>query len=426
MSAGHARLPLAQDRRLPQRDRLLDPTLMAQIFSQKLKLDGSASIRACQLIRVTYHPGRSIRVAYRVKVAQQQFVIAGRGYPDGVETGSYERESTGSGEGSESQPIVWPEARSLFWIFPKDRKIAHLDLLASPERLKSEISGRWIRSELVSYAPEKCATACCFDKVGEILAYAKIYANDQTETCFRTYAALAHAELKSTELAFPQVACHSPQHDLLLLWPMKGRRLADVEAPDLERGLRKFGAALGCLHKLSAPGHLRQFARTDPQHLRKAAQTIGTVRPELADSVQSISEQLSLTHDSSEKPAFLHGDVHTKNGILLGNRMGLIDLDQAALGSPAADVGSFLAALRYERLIGGCSPSRERHLAQMFLDGYATRSPIPETDRLRWHTAAALVAERAMRAVTRFRAPGLLCLPQLINEAQDVLTKAAA
>src|SRR3954453_15162535 len=98
MSAGHATVPLAPDRRLPQRDQLLDPALMAQIFSRKLKLDGSANIRGCQIIRVTYHPGKSIRVAYRVKVAQQQFVIAGRGYPDRMETAVYERESTGAGE----------------------------------------------------------------------------------------------------------------------------------------------------------------------------------------------------------------------------------------------------------------------------------------------------------------------------------------
>jgi Ser/Thr protein kinase RdoA (MazF antagonist) len=118
--------------------------------------------------------------------------------------------------------------------------------------------------------------------------------------------------------------------------------------------------------------------------------------------------------------------VHAKNGILQGNCVAIIDFDQAAFGSPAADLGSLLAALRYERLTGGLFESRERSLAQAFLDGYATRCRLPETHSLRWHTAAALLAERTLRAVTRFRTRGLLHMPELLKEARRVLTRAAA
>jgi len=40
---------------------------------------------------------------------------------------------------------------------------------------------------------------------------------------------------------------------------------------------------------------------------------------------------------------------------------------------------------------------------------------------LSWHTAAALLAERALRAVNRIRPEGLCCLCELLSEARVIL-----
>jgi hypothetical protein len=424
MMAGNPALALTQDRRLLQRDRLLDTAFMARIFSHKLGPGGPSIIECCQVIRVAYRPGNSLRVAYRVQAEKQQFLVTGRALPEGADIAAYERESTVAREGCPSGPVVCRETRSLFWIFPSDRKITHLGLLTDPQRLASELGRRWVRCELVAYAPEKCATARCLNEQGDVLAYIKVYADARSETCAQTYLALAQSN--GPGAVFPKMGGHLPQHHILLFEPLHGPRIADLQPRDMEPGFRKLGVALGCLHQITAPPHLQEFQRTQPEHLRRAAATISFVRPELGDLAWSVCEQLCQTRDSGEGRAFLHGDVHAKNGILLGEHVAIIDLDQAALGLPAADLGSLLAALRYERLTGGLSQSREFRLAQAFLDGYATCSPLPETDSLRWHTAAALLAERTMRAVTRLRAPGLLHLPELLNEARHVLTRAAA
>jgi Ser/Thr protein kinase RdoA (MazF antagonist) len=400
---------MVQDRRLLQRDRLLDPVFMARIFSDKLGPRRASNIERCQVIRVTYHPGKSLRVAYRVHAEKHQFVIACRAWPEGVDI-------TARG-GGPSRPVVCQETGSLFWIFPNDRRIAHLGLLTDPRRLASELGRQWVGCELVAYTPEKCATARCVNAQGDVSAYVKIYADARSETCSRTYLALARASAKCPDLVFPKLIGYSLQHRLLLFEPLDGPRIADLRACDTELGFRKLGVALGCLHQIAAPPHLQEFQRTQPEQLRRAAATIGFVRPELEELAASVCEQLCQTRDSSERRTFLHGDVHAKNGILLGNRVAIIDFDQAACGPPAADLGSFLAALRYERIAGDLSEPRERRLAQAFLDGYATRSQLPGTDSLRWHTAAALLAERTLRAVTRFRARGLARLPELLNEA---------
>ena len=53
------------------------------------------------------------------------------------------------------------------------------------------------------------------------------------------------------------------------------------------------------------------------------------------------------------RSVLVHGDLHLKNALLAGDRLSLLDLDQAGVGHPAADLGSLLAALAAARLAGG-------------------------------------------------------------------------
>jgi Ser/Thr protein kinase RdoA (MazF antagonist) len=139
---------------------------------------------------------------------------------------------------------------------------------------------------------------------------------------------------------------------------------------------------------------------------------------ELCDQLCSKKKQLS------EESVCLHGDVHPKNGILLEKGAALIDLDQASVGPPAADLGSLLAALRYERHIGLLTEPAECSLVNAFLTGYQQFGMLPDPESLRWHVAAALFSERAFRAVSRIRYHGLQVLPELLNDAQRLLGKA--
>jgi Ser/Thr protein kinase RdoA (MazF antagonist) len=105
----------------------------------------------------------------------------------------------------------------------------------------------------------------------------------------------------------------------------------------------------------------------------------------------------------------------------LENGVALIDLDQASVGPPAADLGSLLAALCYERHIGLLTGPNERALADVFLTGYQQFGMLPGPESLRWHMAAGLFAERAFRAVSRIRLRGLQCLPELLMDAMRLL-----
>ena len=410
---------------LPQRDLLLDPDYMAALFSRELGAHGPIVVDGCEHLRTTYHAGESLRVAYRVKAGEQSCVVAGRAFPDGGSRKCFEQQAAGRAECKPFRPVFHhAETESVFWTFPNDRKIANLrQLVEIPRELAELFTPRWNKSSVVAYAPENCATAQCFNEQGDLLAYAKVYASDHNQTCFSTYAALTHsAENQRVEVYFPKVMYHSTQHHILILQALSGRRIADVKGREIYGAFSRLGGALSGLHSLPVPAHLSDFPRFTESHMRLAASSIGLVRPELAQLALELCDQLcSKKKKQSEPNVCLHGDVHPKNGILLEKGTALIDLDQASVGPAAADLGSLLAALRYERHIGLLTESAERTLADVFLTGYQQSGTLPESESLRWHMAAALFAERAFRAVSRIRLLGLQCLPELLMDAKQLL-----
>ena len=84
-------------------------------------------------------------------------------------------------------------------------------------------------------------------------------------------------------------------------------------------------------------------------------------------------------------------------------------------------MGSYLSLLRYEHLIGGLGAATERARATAFLTGYARRRPLPTPSALHWHTAAALLAEQATRAVRQIRPAALARLDLLLGDASRLL-----
>src|SRR6185369_16618213 len=126
------------------------------------------------------------------------------------------------------------------------------------------------------------------------------------------------------------------------------------------------------------------------------------------------------THGAGE-PVFLHGDVHPKNFLLAGERLCLLDLDQATIGVAAVDLGSVIAGLHCDACTGSLTWREASSLTRAVLAGYGPLNRFETLESLRWHVAAALLHERALRAVTRIRPLVLQKLPQLLRIAEAVL-----
>ncbi|HET6977076.1 MAG TPA: heparinase II/III family protein [Pyrinomonadaceae bacterium] len=355
---------LAPDSNLPQRDQLLDEAAMARHFAA----------RECRLLRTKYRPGVSLRTLYEVSDGQKTFRVAARAYPNGTS----------------------------FWNFPADKKIRNLSLLENiPEELSNINGRRWTRSRIVAHAPEKSVTAQCLAEDDAVLAYAKIYAGDEGETIFNIYNYLNQK---------PRALSYSIDHHLLLLEPVAGTPLNTVAVTEREEAFRLLGIALKKLHRITPPDFLSRHRESTPESLLRTAETIGAARPDVSDRAQQLAEALIAAHQTNNSKVLLHGDPHPKNVLLSGQQLSLLDLDQAALGSPMLDVASVIAGIQYDCCIGSISKNQLRTLTEAFLDGYG-----PVDDSLRWHVAAALFEERALRTITRVRRDGLRKLPELLD-----------
>src|SRR5678815_2233305 len=155
---------LAVDPALPQRDLLLDETLMTGYLSHLIKY----GIEDCERLRTKYRVGTSLRVLYHLRGRGRSYRIAARAFP---------RTRRVANHSSSSVEINAPELNATFWIFPHDKKIKNLAVLDNiPDELR-DIEGRtWTTSRIVAHAPEKSVTAQCLDDNEQVIAYAKIYA----------------------------------------------------------------------------------------------------------------------------------------------------------------------------------------------------------------------------------------------------------
>jgi tRNA A-37 threonylcarbamoyl transferase component Bud32 len=425
MRAEHSTVSLAHDPRLPQRDLLLDEREVARRLSASLGLKGRLQVSSCERVRAKYRVGDSLRVLHRVGVEGRDYTVAARAFQAGKSGRAYERASRAAVECAPLRPVLHDaELETVFWTFPNDRKLSGLGLLRdAPSELARLFAPEWTHSRVVAYAPEKCATAQCLDDESRVVAYAKVYAGDEGRRVYETYGELGRQlSSGSAALMLPRALAYDDARRTLLLEAVEGSRVADLGAEELPRGYYRLGAALAALHALRAPEGLPAFERLTPARVKQSALVVGAARPDVRREASLLVEELMRRFEPSDGARVcLHGDVHPKNAVARRGVFTLIDLDQCAAGDAAADLGSLLAGLVYGDITAGASQSSAKSLGEAFLSGYASVRALPSAGSLRWHTAAALLAERALRAVNRVRPEGLARLRELLAAASDVL-----
>lgn len=365
---------LAFDKELPNRNELLD----AELMSKQIGGVFNFIVTNCEILRAKYQVNHSLRVLYKVVANEKEHFVSARIY---AKTQTTE-----------------------FHIFPNDRKIKNLNVL---------------KGNLVAYAPEKCATAECCDANGEIYGYAKLYAEKEWETGKRVCTFL----MENSENNFPKLLAFDEKNRFLILEAVKGKRLADLDKVLITKAFRLFGKAVAEFHGISTSIKLPEFSRLSPNRVRIALQIISSSRPDCKNQAEKLAEKLLETYSfATEKQVVLHGDVHPKNGILRddGSLM-LIDFDQLSYGNPAAEIGSFLAGLHYKEIIGLDSCEERRQFCEAFLQGYSEIRNLPSQKSLNWHTAAALLTERASRSISRIRVEGLQNFPNILETSEQIL-----
>ncbi|MEA2271192.1 MAG: hypothetical protein QOC64_3802 [Solirubrobacteraceae bacterium] len=422
---------LAADAGVPGRDVLLDEREMSGRLARLLGAGGPLRIDRYERRRVKYKIGDSLRILHALHIDGAPHLVASRTFAGGRSELVYERARRSARRAGPLRGVAHDaELESVFWAFPNDRKITALAALTPATDRVSSLLGRPIdRTVLAAYAPEKSATAACMQRGSDgPVAYAKAFADpEEAAVSLRVHADLS-AQLGEDDraLRLPAVLAYSHDARMLVVEAVHGRRIDLLRGAGREHGMRRFGAALATLHDLPVPRGLPAFVRLEPASQARAADLIARARPDVAAAAGRLTGELARRPPAADgPPVCLHGDVHLKNALIQGERVALIDLDQAGVGPAAADLGSAVAGLRYDALLSG-DAHRGRSLERSLLGGYASRRALPSAETLRWHVAAALLCERALRAVNRIRLDGLALLPAVLAEARAGLHDGAS
>jgi Ser/Thr protein kinase RdoA (MazF antagonist) len=308
------------------------------------------------------------------------------------------------------EPVIpLPEHRIVLFAHPNDRRLHGLELLHQEKALKaflhSHLKGKSLATgevvwTVVRYKPEQRAVVRCHIKSSgahDIVApktyYLRIFPDDRGLREYQAMRALARSLQVASELAIPKPRAFDSRWHALLLDALPGSKLkATVAAGCAQDAFRRAGRALAALHAHCNPS---ATPRCLPDHMaraRHATRLLSRVMPDREPQLDDVARRLDALapHAEADRIGFVHGDFHSGQMLVTGDRIGLVDFERAHNGPVLFDLGNWLAVSVCRRLEGkwtGDGP-----LWQCLLDGYrkVAREEVPRK-AIAWWTAIALL-----------------------------------
>jgi Ser/Thr protein kinase RdoA (MazF antagonist) len=193
-------------------------------------------------------------------------------------------------------------------------------------------------------------------------AIVKVYASERAPLVAARVAALGAGP---AEPRVPQVLLVAPALRTVVLSEVPGRPLRTALLSGDAEACRRAGAALGAWHaawRSRAPSPLRRH--TVERELEILDRRAEEVAPALAEAVRAAARELSEPWPCT---TVVHRDLYEEQ-VLLDETIGLIDLDDVALGPPELDLGNLLAHVQLLSLRRGTGLDA---MSEELLAGYA-------------------------------------------------------
>ncbi|MCI0586202.1 MAG: phosphotransferase [Planctomycetes bacterium] len=382
-----------RDSRLPGLALLLDPEAFAarlrRAWSGRELVSGTSAY-------VRYKPGTSCLVAYRFQASGSTLDVYAKAVPR--ERLGEVRGSPGVGElaaAAGGRRLVLGEEAAVVFAFPDDDKIAVLARLGDAEGraalLRKLLPGRpeaWEgRVATLRYKPERRYVAVVGEGTRLVL---KAYAGEEFETAQSN----ARALRSCGTLRLARRLGRSRRHRILALEWLSGGLLREAMGrPDFDPArLGPIGACLAEFHR-QPPDRLPVPPRgKDVEAWGGAARAIGRLCPRLAGRATTLAGRLAapLAEDSPAARA-IHGDFDASQVLVEGERTAFLDLDQAARGDPAADLGGFVARMERDALGRRLPAGRVGPFVESLMEGYREASGETSRARLALFTAGNLL-----------------------------------
>jgi Phosphotransferase enzyme family len=417
------------DPAFPQLKIATDPALMKQTFRTHLRPVGPKvyDVEDCRFIRLRYRRDSRCFLQYTLRLVEpdtgreRDVQITGLIYAqkDKAEQTWRKLQAT---DPQQEIPDAWltfepvsfvPELEMLVQVFPYDRRLPALPLLATgpPPELEPVLLGRfgpgewrletWV-VEPVRYREQGGAVLRYTAKVRnagtglrtEKSSYAKVYRHEKGEQTYQALRTLWKQSRANGE-GFSVVRPLAYLSDLraLILEEAPGTPLEEIllGESDPTAALRRVAEALAAFNQGDAP------ATTRPHHLadqiavlERARRLLGWACPHLRVEAESIIE--GVLGGLEEVPLGpTHRDLKPDHIFLDGERTIFIDLDSLAKADPVLDPAYLLARLAAMPALFPIAPERAHAAAREFAEEYFSHVPGAWQDRLPFHYAGALV-----------------------------------
>jgi aminoglycoside phosphotransferase (APT) family kinase protein len=307
-----------------------------------------------------------------------------------------------------------PELDLLFHVFPADPRLVSLPTASDAvaiapllERaLREHAAGaraRSVHARVIRYKPERrCLFAYEIRWDRPTGAPSTVYGKlVRAERYARTLETLARLHAASGSLSFdlPEPLGGVAELSLVLFSHVRGVPLSTLREssrfPELCRqvalGLREF-------HALPLQLEERYEVRDKLEKLAIAARALEAMRPPQGARARELERELARRLDASGGAArLIHRDFHPENLLVNGVRLGLVDLDDCAMGDPDDDVGYMWAQLVWLAIDAGARRATAERGRRAFLDAYGDRGPPAADAGIHGALQAFLLAYQCLR-----------------------------
>jgi len=371
-----------RERWLPGLATILDPDAFVAVLRV---LAPDAELCEARPVCARFASGERCVVLYRVRDGDRSIDVHATAYRP-------ERLAALAGAGA-----ILAEHAVAVSFFPHDRKLralARFDGRAAQSRLVRRLLPQHpalhaATATTLSYKPERRWVAMLQGADGTCAAL-KLYAGRD----FARASACAAALRSSGALRLAPPIGASERHAALAFAWAPGRSLRDslANALSAQRDAELAGAALAALHAQDPAALPLRSRAADGAALEAAAYAVAALVPAVGLRARRLAERLAARLVREPRGAQpIHGDFYAKQVLVEAEHAVLLDLDQAACGDPAADLGLFAAHLERDPQRGLLPAALAAPALAALLDGYAAIAAPPTADRLALYTAAGLL-----------------------------------
>ena len=381
LSPGDTQL-VARDRAIPGLATLLDPEGFAEAVRRHVPDIGTGTPTLSYL---RYKPGMNCLAAYRFEggAAPLDLYAKAHAHDGNVKLRKGARREllgvVGAGR------VLLAEHAIVVRIFPNDHALKALARLADVDarrRLFARVvpghpDARNGALRTLCYKPERRYVGRLETDAGALVAL-KFYTNE----AFPRAHASASAFVSRGTLRVARAVGASERRGVLALEWLAGCSLESVlrdraEDQRIDATLEHVGAALAELHRQDPqepqepeePRHAEEPQRprgpqqptllpvrtldAEVEALRALSAAVAALCPRLAQAAAALGRRLAAAlAECAGAVRAVHGDFYAKQVLLAGDRVGILDLDEAAWGDPAADLGLFIAHLERDAIEG--------------------------------------------------------------------------